>query len=158
MNASFQPKEGPPSRGLLRDCKIFANLRLQLYWAGLGWRGQVQHRYEDGPGTTAALAPPRPRVGRRGPSAAADWPGSAAPPPPGARSGRTILAVVAGVSSPGLILSEGTKLGLGWQQHRPRHPTSNECLVSASSVDRVDTGADTADSADSGSQDSGWSE
>ena len=76
-----------------------------------GWRGQVQHRYEDGPGTTAALAPPRPRVGRRGPSAAADWPGSAAPPPPGARSGRTILAVVAGVSSPGSSYPRVTVLG-----------------------------------------------
>ena len=97
--------------GLLHDCEISVNLRLKLYWAGPGWRGQVQHRYEDGPGTTAALAPPRPRVGRREPSAAADWPGSAAPPPPGARSGRTILAVVAGVSSPGSSYPRVTELG-----------------------------------------------
>ena len=53
MNAlrCFQPGEGP-SRGLLRDCEIFANLRIAFVssssvfsvWSAVAWRdGHVEH-------------------------------------------------------------------------------------------------------------------
>ena len=71
----FQSGEGP-SRGLLRDCEIFANLRLKLYKVGRGSaRGHLPGQAE---AAGAGLLPPRP------PPAAAQHPVRLAAQRPGA--------------------------------------------------------------------------